>query len=270
LQPNRDDLSRQAGPIRGRLIRILPAPLAKVIIQRRSHATSRGARRLIVLAVAAAIAILGTVAAVRIPSDPKTQKPVVAELERDLTALEGSGCLGPTEFERRVKTLLAASGWTGWTTSLRLGLGVPDGVCGAVSALGNDGSRNVSGAIDQDNHQIVIHAEPPRAAQAKASKLGSLFDETGARCWNLTELKARIRQQVGGMDLSVGIEVYDAPAAIVTNADGTRERATTGVGIGGARGDRWKAGCAVLTRIALHGDGRGMTVELIQKGAEGK
>jgi hypothetical protein len=123
----------------------------------------------------------------------------VAELERAILAIErDADCLPPPVLAGRVQRLLDRSGWTGWTTWLRLD--VSPGPCGSVSGLGGGGRRSISGALDEAGHRVMVFGAQPRSTEDLLYGPGklapTLMDESGERCYGPDELAGHVRRRV--------------------------------------------------------------------------
>jgi hypothetical protein len=178
----------------------------------------------------------------------------VAELERAILAIErGADCLPPPVLARRVQRLLDRSGWTGWTTWLRLD--VSPGPCGSVSGLGGGGDRSIAGALDEAGHRVMVFGAPPRSTDDLLYGPGklapALMDESGERCYDPDELAGHVRRRV---------------AAVARGRSVTIEhRAEGGADLFDARGARLEAGCAVVSDVGPAGNGRDLIVTIVRK-----
>jgi hypothetical protein len=176
----------------------------------------------------------------------------VAKLERDVLALERSAdCIPPEELARRVQALLDRSGWTGWTTRLRLD--AQQGPCGSVSGIGGSPERTLSGSIDYQARQVDVFGAARRSTEDLLYGPGrlapALMDESGERCFSLEELRDHVRRRVAATGRSVAFEVGRLPA---------------GQELDGARGQRYQGGCAIVATVAPAGNGRDLIVEIWQ------
>lgn len=178
----------------------------------------------------------------------------VAELERAIEAIEaGADCLPPPVLAGRVQRLLDRSGWTGWTTWLRLD--VSPGPCGSVSGLGGGGRRSISGALDEAGHRVMVFGAQPRSTEDLLYGPGklapTLMDESGERCYGPDELAGHVRRRVAAA----------APGRSLT----VETRVEAGADLFDARGARLEAGCAVVGDVGPAGNGRDLVVTIVRK-----
>jgi hypothetical protein len=210
-----------------------------------------------------------------LPAEYEAARKRAARLERGIVAIEQSAdCIPIEELAHRVQALLDASGFSRWKTWTRRDMS--SAPCGAVSErIDNaDGStrRSIASAVDREGGRIMVFPTPPRSAVEKADKLSRfLFDASGARCWTLDGLRDEVRRRASAVGFAVRMAVYPTPA-FVQNIDGVEQRvADPGIEIADdtGRGARYEAGCAIVTGVGVDDDGRGVAVELLQKGAPG-
>jgi hypothetical protein len=178
----------------------------------------------------------------------------VAELERAILAIvRGADCLPPPVLAGRVQRLLDRSGWTGWTTWLRLD--VSPGPCGSVSGVGGDGRRSIAGALDEAGHRVMVFGAPPRSTEDLLSGPGklvqTLMDESGERCYAPDELAGHVRRRVAAAAPGRSVTVE-------TRIEGTAD-------LFDARGARLEAGCAVVGIVGPAGNGRDLIVTIVRK-----
>jgi hypothetical protein len=178
----------------------------------------------------------------------------VAELEKAILAIEREAdCLPPGALAGRVQRLLDRSGWSGWTTWLRLD--VSPGPCGSVSNVGGGGRRGISGSLDEAGHRVMIFGAPPRSTEdllfGPGNLAPALMDESGQRCYSLDGLADHVRRRVAAA----------APGRSVTVETGTDSR----IELGDARGSRLAAGCAVVVGAGPAGNGHDLVVTVIRK-----
>jgi hypothetical protein len=89
-----------------------------------------------------------------LPADYGETRERFRALERDVAALETSGCIPPREFTQRLQALLDRTGWTGWKARLRLD--VEDGPCGFARGLTGDGRLTLEGGLDARGRQVFV------------------------------------------------------------------------------------------------------------------
>jgi hypothetical protein len=179
----------------------------------------------------------------------------VAELERAILAIErGADCLPPPVLAGRVQRLLDRSGWTGWTTWLRLD--VSPGPCGSVSGLGGGGRRSMAGALDEAGHRVMVFGAQPRSTEDLLYGPGklapTLMDESGERCFGPDELAGHVRRRVAAA----------APGRSLT----VETRVEAGADLFDARRARFEAGCAVIGDVGPAANGRDLVVTIVRKG----
>ena len=177
----------------------------------------------------------------------------VARLEQAILAIEREAdCRPPAVLAARVQRLLDRSGWTGWTTWLRPD--VSPGPCGSVSNPGGSGRRSISGALDEAGHRVMVFGGPPRSTEDLLYGPGKLApalqDASGARCYRPDELAEQVRRRVAAA----------APGRSVT----IETRTDPGLELGDARGERLRAGCAVVVGVGPAEDGHDLLVEVVR------
>jgi hypothetical protein len=153
-----------------------------------------------------------------------------------------------------VQRLLDRSGWTGWTTWLRLD--VSPGPCGSVSDPGGGRGRSVAGALDEAGHRVMVFGAPPRSTQdllyGPGKLVPTLMQESGERCYDPDELAGQVRRRVAAV----------APGRSVA----IEHRVEGGADLFDARGARLEAGCAVVSTVGPAADGRDLIVTIARKG----
>lgn len=98
-----------------------------------------------------------------LPATYQSARERTAAFAEGVRAIEASArCIPPDELARRVQALLDRSGWSGWTTWLRLD--VSDGPCGSVSGRNGDGTTSVEPSLDVDGRRVMIFGGPPRSS----------------------------------------------------------------------------------------------------------
>jgi hypothetical protein len=181
----------------------------------------------------------------------------VAELERDVLAIQNSAdCIPPGRLARRVQALLDRSGWTGWRTTLRLD--VYEGPCGAVLKRGGTPRLTLSGSLDTEARRVMVFGGPPRSlgellygTEAEPGINAWLVDASGRRCFTPAGLRGYARRQLRstGRRISFRKELPLGP----------------GMGLAGARGRRYRAGCAILTSADPAPDFRGVVLRVLHE-----
>ena len=179
----------------------------------------------------------------------------VAQLEQAILAVEREAdCLPPPVLAARVQRLLDRSGWTGWTTWLRLD--ASPGPCGSVSSLGGSGRRSIAGALDEAGHRVMVVGGPPRSTDDLLHGPGrlapTLQDASGERCYRPDELAEQVRRRVAAA----------APDRSVTLV----QRVDAGLELRDARGLRLDQGCAVVVGVGPAADGHDLVVEIVRRG----
>jgi hypothetical protein len=177
----------------------------------------------------------------------------VAELERDILAIQTSAdCIAPARLARRVQALLDRSGWTGWRTILRLD--VQGGPCGAILRRGGTPRLTLSGALDFHARQLMVTGGPPRSLAdllyGTDGINGWLVDASGERCFTPAALRvwAQRRLRSTGRRVTFSRQPPLGPD----------------MGLSGARGRRYRQGCAVLTSADPANDFHGVVLRILQ------
>ena len=192
----------------------------------------------------------------RVPSGYSAARGKVAELERELLALQTSAdCIPPEELARRAQALLGRLGWSGWRTNLRRE--VQDGPCGAILQMGGTPRLTIAGALDYPGRELMVTGGLPRSLSTllygTPSKRGAatwLVDLSGRRCYTEAGLRSYVARELSSTGRRIGFRTAPLPA---------------GVGLSGPRGRRYREGCAVLDGIGPAPDFRGLAVGILQK-----
>ena len=179
----------------------------------------------------------------------------VAELEKAILAIEREAdCLPPAALAGRVQRLLDRSGWTGWTTWLRLD--VSPGPCGSVSNVGGGGRRGISGSLDEAGHRVMVFGAPPRSTEDLLLARKACPSPDGrVRPALLQPGRAGRPRAAQGRGRG--------PGPVGHRRDRHRH---AGMELGDARGARLAAGCAVVIGAGPAGNGHDLVVTIIRKG----
>lgn len=185
-------------------------------------------------------------------ADYEPERRRVAALEHDVIALEREvNCLPPAALAARVQALLDGRGWTGWIARVRDG----SGPCGAVSGPGGDGRRSMSGALDAEQHEVLISSAASFSTMESLFGLhglaGPLMDASGASCFSRAQLVGLAMRRLVPEGLSVG-EV-------------TTETIDEGVQLMGERGARYDAGCPVIVGVAPGATAAAVTLQIAER-----
>jgi hypothetical protein len=167
----------------------------------------------------------------------------VARLAEAVMALEDrQDCVAPAELARGVRRLLDAQGWIGWRAEVRSPLGGP---CGTVSNLDGAGRRRIDGALDPSEKIVLVSGVAARSTLAllygRDGLAPTLEDESGTRCFTISELTTLVQARAESLGRSAGVELAPPLPSSVSIAD--------------AREERYRAGCAVLTDVRAARDG---------------
>ena len=142
-------------------------------------------------------------------------------------------CLAPRPFAERLQVLVRERGFAGWRAVVRGGAGP----CGRVSSMGGTATRSIAGWVDGSNRTIAVRGAAPlaleRALYGTDSPGDRLFRASGARCFTLPELKAEVRRELAGAGYAIRFRVHSMDE---------------NQGMSGARGRRYREGCAISTR----------------------
>jgi hypothetical protein len=157
----------------------------------------------------------------------------VARLERDVTTLEAAAdCIPAGELARQADALLRRSGWTRWRAAVASG---SEGPCGHILTHGGSTAMTLSGAMDADRHELLVHHGPPRSLDRQLygehSLSVRLMDASGERCYTLAALQRLARDLLAATERPVGFKLGRLPA---------------NTGIEPPRGDRYAEGCAIV------------------------
>jgi hypothetical protein len=90
-----------------------------------------------------------------LPTDYGQARERFRALERNVAAMETSGCIPPREFAQRLQALLDRTGWIGWTARLRLD--VEDGPCGYARGLTGDDRLTLEGSLNPGRRHVYVY-----------------------------------------------------------------------------------------------------------------
>ena len=192
----------------------------------------------------------------QLPAGYAASQAKTAQLARAVMAVEGQqDCISPASLAHSVQKLLDEQGWTGWTAEVHSPLA---GRCGTVIGLDGSGKRRIDGALDATRHVVIVSGEASRSTMTLLYSPGGLAptleDESGRRCYTIAELKVFVGARVG-------VTGRTATVTVGPSLD-------SGVSIAGRRGERYRAGCAVLTDVNAAEDGHNV-VAVIPKPPKG-
>jgi hypothetical protein len=172
-----------------------------------------------------------------LPTGYEAAQARMAQLVLDVAAVEeASDCMRPAELARRVQTVLRETGWTGWRTVVRPGDGGP---CGWVRRRGGDSRLTLSPFMNGETREISVAAGPPRSLDGRLygeeSLVVQLLDDTGDRCFGLSELHEHVRRVMAPTGREIRFKLGRMPAS---------------GGMMPPRGDRYAEGCAIVVGAA--------------------
>jgi hypothetical protein len=178
-----------------------------------------------------------------LPASYETSRARTAQLNRSVLAIEAEhDCVAPSELAARVQLLLNKSGWSGWKTVVQSS---PAGRCGTVSNLDGVGQRSIDGALDASQRVVLVTGSAARSTMTLLygpnGLAPALQNESGTRCFTVPALEALVVTRVAATGRSGRLE--------------TRPALASGTSLAGSRGDRYDAGCAVLTEVRSASDG---------------
>jgi hypothetical protein len=174
----------------------------------------------------------------------------VARLEHAFLAIEASAdCIAPRRLAALVQRRFERLGWSGWTARVN-----PRGTgpCASVSHFGGDGRRYIH--FDQAARTVQVSRTGPRRVEdllysADRSLLPVLFDASGARCFSLAGLRARVERTFAAHGLTARVEPARVPRGSALDDDD-------------GRWTRYTAGCAVVAGGAPGPERASVTIEV--------
>jgi hypothetical protein len=186
----------------------------------------------------------------QLPAGYATSQAKTAQLARAVMALEAQqDCASPTALARGVQKLLDEHGWTDWRAEVHSPLAGP---CATVTGLDGSGQRRIEGALDAVRHVVIVSGEASRSTMTLLYSAGglaaTLVDESGSRCFTTAGLKALVDARVRATGRTATVTVGPPLAS--------------GVTIAGQRGQRYVAGCAVLSEVSAADDGRNVVATI--------
>jgi hypothetical protein len=185
-----------------------------------------------------------------LPAGYQAAEARVARLVRDVATLEeATDCTPPPELARRVEALLRRTGWTGWSTVVTPGDGGP---CGWVRRRAGDSSLTLTPVMNGETRELSVTGGPPRSLErqlyGESSILVGLFEDTGARCFGLSELRDHVRRVMARTRRQTRFRIGELPA---------------NTGMEPPRGDRLAQGCAIVVGAApVYSASGGVAVEV--------
>ena len=194
-----------------------------------------------------------------LPAGYQAAEARVARLVRDVAAVEeASDCVPPAELARRVQRVLQATGWTGWRAVVGRG---GEGPCGWARVRGGDSRLTLSPVLNADTRELSVGAGPPRSLErqlyGESSIVVGLFEDTGERCFGLSDLREHARRELAVTGRDVAFKLGRLPAD---------------TGMEPPRGDRLAEGCAIVvgaTPVYPATGGVAVEVEIWQDSAGG-